>query len=171
MRDTLTRRSLIAGSAALAAAVPATTTPAGADPIYSAIERHKAAFRISQVANRIQATTVDTEWHPDYDPVECEKAEKAADSAYDEASTAANALTSIRPITMAGVLALIRYVDAFNGGAFFLEPDFPEGGTADDWRSAPTHWPDTKDEDEIDIFGFLVLANVRSALEAMAVWS
>jgi hypothetical protein len=67
---------------------------------------------------------------------------------------------------MAGLLALIRHVEAFNAGAFFLEP-YPES-TVSDWQSAPMFWPESNDEDEIDLFGYAVLANVRSALEAMA---
>jgi hypothetical protein len=84
----------------------------------------------------------------------------------DAATDAADELTTVRPTTMAGVLALIRYVEAFNAGAFFLEP-YPED-TVSDWQSKPMFWPESNDEDEIDLFGYAVLANVRSALEAMA---
>jgi hypothetical protein len=140
------------------------------DWIHAAIDRHKVAFRVSQIANRIASDTTDAEWHPDYDAVECAKVQRAAARANKASNAAANALTTIRPTTAAGVLALASYVESFNSGAFFLEPNSPEI-TGDDWRSAPMHWPDTKDADEIDVFGFAILANVRRALEAMAVQS
>ena len=94
---------------------------------------------------------------------------EASSVADDADEDAANALITVRPTTMAGVLALIRHVEAFNAGAFFLEP-YPED-TVRDWQSAPMFWPESKDEDEIDLWGYAVLANVRRALEAMAVVS
>jgi hypothetical protein len=165
------RRAVLAGiAAAPALAAPALAlSGAGPDPIFAAIERHKVAFRISQEAGRIRSGTVDAEWAPEYDPVKCKAVMEADSVASDADADAANALTTVRPTTMAGVLALIRHVEAFNAGAFFLEP-YPED-TVSDWRSAPMFWPDSSDEDEIHLFGYEVLANVRRALEAMGVAS
>jgi hypothetical protein len=132
------------------------------DPIFATIERHKVAYRASQEAGLIRCNTIDAQWAPDYDPIEC-KANQDADCAADDAAAdAANALTTIRPTTIAGLLALIHHVEAFNAGAFA----FPDYG-----QSAPMHWPADVDEDGIDVFGYSILANVRRALEAMAVQS
>jgi hypothetical protein len=151
-----TRRAVLAGAATAVAStgiVPAKAMES--DPIFAAIERHKEAFRLSQVARRIRSNTGD--------------AGEADNAACNVATVAANALTTIRPATMAGLLALIHHVEAFNAGAFFLEPDprWPEE-SGPEWQSAPMHWPESEDEDEIDLFGFAVLANVRRSLEAMA---
>ena len=135
------------------------------DPIFAAIERHKVAFSASQVMGNIQCNTVDAKWSPEYDPVECEAVEEAASAADAADAAAANALTTIRPTTIAGLLALMHHVEQFNAGAFVLEIN-PDG-----WYSKPMHWPANLDEDEIDLFGYSVLANVRRALEAMAVQS
>jgi hypothetical protein len=160
------RRAVLAGIAtAPALAVPA-LAQSGPDPIFAAIERHKVAFRTSQTTGRIQSGTVDAEWAPGYDPVKCKAVLEASSMADEAAAAAANALITVRPTTMAGVLALIRHVEAFNAGAYFLEP-YPED-TVSDWQSSPFFWPESKDEDEIDLWGYAVLANVRSALEAMA---
>jgi hypothetical protein len=60
-------------------------------------------------------------------------------------------------------LALIEYVEAFNAGAYYLEPEPDE--TVVQWQSAPMFWP--PHEDDIHLFGYLVLANVRRALEVL----
>lgn len=147
---------------------PASAAPI--DPIFAAIERHKKAYQLSMLAARIRSDTIDASWHPEYDPVKRAAVMDAESSADDEADDAADALTSIRPTTMAGVLALIHYVEAFNAGAFFLEPDSTE--TVSDWQSGPIFWPRYEDDqDDVSMFGFAILANVRSALEAMAVQS
>jgi hypothetical protein len=165
------RRAVLAG----VAVTPVLATPAlalsslgGADPIFAAIERHKAAYRIQMEAGRIRCHTADAKWDPEYDPVKCEAAKEAYTAAADASddAAAADALTTIRPTTMAGVLALLHHVEAFNAGAFFLDP-WPDS-TVRDWQSKPTFWPNWEDEDGIDQFGYAVLANVRAALEAMA---
>ena len=162
---TTTRRAILAGAAAL----PALALPAMAatelDPIFAAIEEHKVAFRDSQVASRIRCYVIDVEWSPDYDPVKCKAALEASSAADDADADAANALTTIQPTTIAGLLALMHHVEAFNAGAFALDID------PDEWRSRPFFWPADVDDDEIDLFGYSILANVRAALEAMAVQS
>jgi hypothetical protein len=168
---TTTRRAVLASiataPAAAALAAPALAlTSAAPDPIFAAIERHKVAFRTSQEASRIRAHTVDAEWAPEYDPVKVKAADEADSAATDASNDAAYALTTIRSTTMAGVLALLRYVEAFNAGAFFLEP-WPDS-TVGDWQSEPFFWPESNDEHGIDLFGYAILANVRSALEVMA---
>jgi hypothetical protein len=131
------RRTLAAG--AVAAALP--------DPIFAAIERHKVMFRTSMAAGRIRGHTVDAKWSPDYDHVECKAVQEASNAADAAAVDAANALTTIQPTTLAGLLALMDHVEQFNAGAFVLDVD------PDNWRSAPTHWPADVDDDEIHLFG------------------
>jgi hypothetical protein len=166
------RRAVLAGIAAAPALAGPTLALAGAgrpreggDPIFAAIERHKAAYRIKMEAGRIQCHAAD-KWDPEYDPVEREAAIEASSVADDAADDAVDALITVRPTTMAGILALIHHVEAFNAGAFFLEP-WPDS-TVGDWQSKPMFWPSGEDEDGIDLFGYAVLANVRAALEAMA---
>lgn len=147
---------------AVRSAIAERVGPVPPDPILTAIEQHKLAFRLSQERGRIECGTVDVKGAPGYDPVKCKAVQKAARAADDAAADAAKALTTIQPSTMAGLLALMRHVEAFNAGAYFLE-DAPG-----DWRSAPMFWPtDFVDDDEIHLFGYAVLANVRHALEAM----
>jgi hypothetical protein len=170
----LSRRTLIAGAAVLSTtaavattvAVPSAPAAAPPDPIFAAIERHKEAFRPSLEAARVKLNTVSAEWAENYDAAAHEAAEAAAVVTSEAEEDAANALTTIRPTTMAGILALIRYVAEFNAGAFFLEP-WPEDTVAD-WQSAPHLWPASFDDDGIDMFGYSVLANVRTALEGLA---
>lgn len=161
--------ALVAGAtiniAAIAVTKAAPPAHAGIDPIFAAIERHKAAFRASRAADNIRMGTVDAKWSPDYDPVECRKVMRAASAADAADAAAANALTTIQPTTIAGLLALMRHVETFNAGAFTLDID------PDNWRSRPADWPADVDDDEIDLFGYSILANVRAALEAMAVQS
>lgn len=169
MSTKTTRRTVLAGAAGAATLATAAFAAIGPqpspndDPIFAAIERHKVVFRISQVAGRIQSNTCSAEWAPEYDPVEYEAAEDAANAAFDAHAIAANLLTTTRPSTIGGVLALLRHVDAFNAGAFELN----DGG--DIWRSMPTSWPAHLDDEDIDMFGYAILANARAALEALVV--
>lgn len=157
------RRAILAGAATLPLAT-ALALPAGAagDPIFAAIERHKIAYRICCERSLTRFDLVDATWSPRYDAEALAAATAAADDADEEAASAAFTLTTIRPATMAGVLALIRYVEAFNSGSYAVG----------DWgASSPMHWPECDDADEMDQFGYLVLGNVRAALEALAVQS
>jgi hypothetical protein len=165
-RSTLipSRRAVLAGIAAAPALAAPALALSGPDPIFAAIERHKAAFRVSQETGRIRSSTIDNERAAGYDPVQCKAAIEASGAADDAVDAAADALITIRPTTMAGVLALIRYVEAFNGGAFFLEP-WP-GRTVRDWQSAPSSSINSGQN-----IGYAILANVGSALEALAVVS
>jgi hypothetical protein len=154
------RRAVLVGVVAVfAAPTLATIAP---DPIFAVIERHKVAYRISSVCGLTRCNAVDATWSPRYDEAALAAAVAEADDAEAEADGAAFALTTIRPTSMAGVFALIGYVEAFNSGGYALE----------DWgASSPMHWPECDDANEMDQFGYLILANVRAALEAMAVRS
>ncbi len=167
---TTSRRAVLAGiAAAPALAVPAlaaTVNDFTVDPIFAAIEKHKEAFRIYHEAARVRMHTVDAKWSPEYDADALEVAQQAEDAGYEAHEDAAYALTEVRPTTMAGVLALLRYVEDFNSGAFFLEP-LP-GSAVSDWQSSTIAWPADKDENGLDVFGYAFLANARAALEAIA---
>jgi hypothetical protein len=158
---TTSRRAVLTGVAA-AVAVPVSVKAATDDPIFALIEQHKAAYRTSQETGRVKCRTVDWSSSPEYDPILCKAVDEAADAAHDAASNAAMALITIRPTTIAGLLALMRYVEAFNNGAFALD---------EDWCSCPMMWPAMVDDDEIDHFGYKLLANVCAALAEMAVQS
>jgi hypothetical protein len=93
------RRAVLAG---IATAPALALTSAGPDPIYAAIERHKVAFRLSQETGRIRSGTVDVEWASGYDPVKCKAVLEADSAASDADADAANALTTVRPTTIAG---------------------------------------------------------------------
>lgn len=154
MTATSTRRAVLAGAACLPVlSVEGLATTA--DPIFAAIDKHKIAFLLYLRTGRVQFNMEDAA--PEY-----EAAQKAASTATDASREAACALTTIMPATMGGVLALLTYVEQFNAGNFALDAD---------WRSAAFCWPADVDDNDIDLFGYEVLANVRRALESMAVQS
>jgi hypothetical protein len=164
MNSTTTRRTLVTGLAGVAVLTQATqaapTHVANADPIFAAIERHKAAYRLSSECSMRGANYPD--FGDGHDPVVHKQIHDAEAAATKADKKAAFALTTTQPTTMAGVLALMRYVEDFNAGAFVLE----------DWgASRPFFWPETEDEDGIDKFGYALFANVRRSLNALAVRS
>jgi hypothetical protein len=141
----------------------AAATHAGHDPIFAAIERHRAAFMRQMAKDRVHSSMPNT--GPDYREDEYMATCLASSVACASAAAAADELTKLPPTTMAGVLALIEYVEAFNAGGLA----FPEDPY--NWSSAPIAWPADVDKNGIDLFGYSVLANVRRALEALAVQS
>jgi hypothetical protein len=162
MTTTTSRRAILAGAAALAA-VPAITATAGysPDPIFAVIEAHKAAFR-----NYLQTSAVH------FADEEDKVAEAAGLEARSDCNDVAMNLVDIEPTTMAGVVALIDYVDSFNRGDFTFE----------DMKSSVCEWPggmlvDEETYDEAGAeggelgFAFAVLLNVRDALAGLAVQS
>src|SRR5262245_7677084 len=129
----LNRRSaLTALAAAPVLSIPAIVTAAEPDPIFAAIEAHRAAFlewcRLGEIASR----TVD--FGPDYCPAIHNPIHAAGREAQGASLDAAMELVNTVPTTMAGVLALIEYVADFNEGKFGYE----EG-----WKSSPDGWPAT----------------------------
>jgi hypothetical protein len=160
-----TRRAALAGAASLAV-VPALALPCGAaqapDPILAAIEAHKAAFQRALRTCRI-ASKMDECDDPGH-----EEAVKYNEADWDAAANAAGELVDVTPATMAGLLALLDYVDAFNRKTFTLDDD-PEH-----FYSEHLLWPDNllaDDETLEQPFAFWLLLNVRAALEAMTVQS
>jgi hypothetical protein len=155
---TTTRRAILAGAASLSAlAIPAAAVAAH-DPVFGAIERHRAAFLAYLSAARVSMSTND-------DAPEYRARDDATDDAYAAENAAAQMLAATVPTSIAGIVALIAYVDEFNAGGVAL-PDDPK-----DWYSTAQNWPLFDEENEIDRFGFAILSNVRRTLEAMAVQS
>jgi hypothetical protein len=133
----LSRRLVLAGVASaaalpLAAAVPpmAETT---ADPIYAVIERHRKACREHSEA-------VDTHMDFEESGMEGEKLEEykrlvaETDASYDRLDEVGCDLINTKPTTLAGILALCRYIKPL-----FAEddaPDLPEYISYDDDTTA-----------------------------------
>lgn len=150
---TTTRRAILAGIAA----VPAVSLPALAtepDPIYAAIETHIAAYeswaRALEVSSRL----------PDDDP-RFDAADRVTDDAGDAFTEAGLALASSRPATIAGVLALLDYIERFNHRGW----SYPTG------KSGQHLWPYMEGHDDPTIgapvvlaFPYRVMNNVRAAL-------
>jgi hypothetical protein len=162
----ISRRSALAGVASLT--VPSTALAAYSatsivDPIFAAIERHREAYMLRLTAGRIRGDTPD--WGPDCDEAKLAVVEKEDDAAYQANEDAAMALTTIRPTTIAGILALLEYVEFFNAGGIFLPDDRVN------WSSAAMFWPRIERDHESDEYGYLILANVRAALDAQEVRS
>jgi hypothetical protein len=156
-----TRRAVLAGAAAIPAlALPATA--AQPDPIFAAIEKHRAAHIVAMETGRVVSGTPDEA--PSY--VVAEKKDREART---KAHEAAYALLDLRPATMAGILALLEYVEEFNAGNVWLESTRGLDRLAQ-WRSSAVDWPEMIEDEssEIDMFGYKLLANVREALKALA---
>jgi hypothetical protein len=98
----ITRRTLIAASAATAAA---TSIPAAAavDPIYAAIERHMQTCMAHEAACEVSGNLHD-------DDPEMPEAEKRTHEAWDAMTDAAVELLNVEPTTKAGASALLRHV-------------------------------------------------------------
>ena len=107
-----TAATLAAGSAALGLAIPPAL--ATADPIFAAIEQHKAAFvrviaaiDVEQAVEasfpkemRLQTYKTDERWL---------ESDKAVSAAWDAEGDAAIELLNVYPTTTAGVMALLEY--------------------------------------------------------------
>ena len=101
-KATTSRRGFLARGAATVAAAsllatPALTSPAGADPILDAIEKHKVARAALSAAVH------------EHDHHEDEHTERVVDLAHDAETDAACTLVSIKATTSAGLVALLRY--------------------------------------------------------------
>jgi len=142
---------MIAGAAALpaAAAIPATALAGEPDPIFAAIEAHKAAndtySRTVSISGRMSRK------HPGY-----AEADAATDAAMRAERGAAIALALIAPTTRAGIDALLAYV---------LDDDRDYPGH-EDWPTEMTA-PDVLDysgEPAVMPFHFWLLRNIRQSL-------
>jgi hypothetical protein len=105
---------------------------------------------------------------------EYKTAEARSDRASDSKSDAEEKLARTKPTTIAGIPALLAYVDDFHCGVF-VHPDDPT-----QWYSGEDGFGTLTDEDIIDRFSgepaelpfeFWIIRNVRTALQEMAVRS
>jgi hypothetical protein len=124
-----------------------------ADPIFEAIERHRAAY-----SRLLSALFVLGPLLPGEDGEQA--AQAAAEEAKSEADKNGMALTTTQPTSLGGVIALLRYVESFNAGQI-RSPD-----NAD--HSELESWPRISDDDNTEGAAFVcaVMSNIRRALTA-----
>ena len=136
------------------------------DPIFAAIEQHRLAFMEMMAAWRVKGGMVSSEFALEHDAEAFAVAAKEAeDTTTEVAHAAARALGNILPTTIAGVTALLAYVDHFNAGGVAPADMWP-GDKPEDFCSAPYLWLAMEDQDtDIDMFGYMILTNARRALE------
>jgi hypothetical protein len=167
----VSRRTILAGAAALPAltapavalaasgTVPAEMVPAELDPIFAAIDAHRQAF-LKQIASCLKKSNL-MDGTPEHDAADDEHADDWVD--YHNASID---LLDIEPTSIAGVLALLDYVQQLNDGAL-VSPDDP--GVRSNWQA----WPcsgisDDDDLDDTSPMAWHLLRAVREALEQFA---
>jgi hypothetical protein len=117
--DPMRRRLLtIAAGGAVAAAIPAaalTAAPA-VDLIYAAIERHKAAKLPYEAAVTVRAC------YDEADEKVTQQMDEAVDAAFDVYEDAGADLVNTEPTTLAGIVALCRYIEPLlNDGSYLPE--------------------------------------------------
>lgn len=153
-----TRRAVLAGAATIPAlsilSLPALGNEPD-DPIYAAIERHKAAYIEQTYHSRICFHMSPN--HPEYD------AREEADSRpYEKRDAAAVDLANTQPTTLAGVFAFLEYIEQFNAGKFYNSVD------PLNWHSDAACWP-TVDADcggvPENVFPFEMLKTIHAALK------
>jgi hypothetical protein len=138
-----TRRKILGAIAAAAAATAVAAKPAAAagigptapDPIYAAIERHKAAAVIWDAAVTIRADFPDLHMN-DEQAEQCKLLDETEDAAWESCEQAGIDLIGTKPATLAGIIAAIRYVriQMRDDGTFMphgLEFEFDSGSEGD----------------------------------------
>lgn len=161
----MNRRNLIVNTlvsvASLASASAVAAPLTVDDPIFAAIERHKVACLRDMEASDIRSRTVDAKWSPEYDAEKVRMADIAEQATGFAERAAAMALINTRAATMAGVLALLEYVEFFNTRGIKLPSD------PGNWSSSPFQWPRMTGEDGVELFGFALLGNIRRSLQIL----
>jgi hypothetical protein len=132
--------TLVAGASVASHATGATAFPA--DPIYAAIERHKATAAIVDAAVRSRSRFPDRHMN-DEQQRQLIRLEEAIDDAWEPCEQAGIDLINTEPTTLAGIVAAIRYIQiqAHNYGAFmphevvfeFDDGSDGDGGTTKGW--------------------------------------
>jgi hypothetical protein len=110
-RRSLLSGALTAGAAATVAAIPAMAAAESADPVFAAMEAHKAAWaRLLETKNRTD----------DFDTLEAFHALEAAGGAVDAAF---EELTQTSPTTRPGMRAFLEYVHDWIGeSGYYYDP-------------------------------------------------
>lgn len=133
--------------------IGANSLPSQEDPIFAAIERHRAAYMKQMESGRLdegdsstaQGLAAAAIWRADV---------AAADSAAEALIELATCATD------RGIVALIEYIEAFNQGSHFLADD-PDYGA-----SRPMFWPDIDAHEDDDghagaSFAWALLASIK----------
>ena len=169
----LSRRSLVTSAAALPAlAVPAAAIAAvpGPDPTFAAIAAHRDAY-----LSRMRAAVPTMELEPG-DERETEL-DAALDAAYEVQHQAEWELSEVVPTSMAGVIAMLRYLEDWQEQAICLPEDpanWHSGGQSND--ETASIWTYEAD-DRFDKFSgkplklpftYWVMKNIRQALESLS---
>jgi hypothetical protein len=122
MPTTTTRRAILAGAAGVPAlAVPAIATEP--DPIFAAIEAHKAAWRAYVDFIRAPAYAGVVQVPPDL--------EQRAGELLDEVHRVAETILDVRPMTVGGVISLLDYLYECDRE---VDGCFPAARYIDEWR-------------------------------------
>ena len=173
MSDKLNRRTILAG----AAAVPVLTLPAAGvasmpvaasepDPVFAMVAAHREAFVEHMRAARLDGKLM----RSDPGAEATGAALDAADEVYQEATWK---LSEVVPTTMAGVVALLRYLEEFQEQAIEL-PEDPRGWHSGDHDALLTETyehPNLVDKfngEPLELpFVYWVMLNVRTALQSL----
>jgi hypothetical protein len=167
----LSRRTLVTSAAALPAlAVPAVAIAASAgpdDPIFEAIEAHRNALLL-----RFEKGAVEVGLR--YDDPRYAAASEQMQSAVDQLGEAEFELATTVPVTMAGVMALLRHVESHHHQEIVLPED------PNQWYSQAQFFGSFEDEEIRERFNgepvefeltFWIMRNVKEALETIEVQS
>ena len=171
MSDKLNRRTILAG----AAAVPALAIPGAAstfatasepDPVFVTVAGHREAFVEHMRAARLDGKLMRGDPRAEASGAALD----AADEVYQEATLE---LSEVVPTTMAGVVALLRYLEEFQEQAIEL-PEDPRGWHSGDHDALLTETyehPNLVDKfngEPLELpFVYWVMLNVRTALQSL----
>ena len=173
MSDQLNRRVMLAGVAAapvLAIPTPGTTSTFAAasqpDPVFATVAAHREAFVEHMRAARLDGKLM----RSDPGAEATGAALDAADEVYQEATLE---LSEVVPTTMAGVVALLRYLEEFQEQAIEL-PEAPRqwhSGDHDALLTETYEHPNLVDKfsgEPLELpFVYWVMLNVRTALQPL----
>jgi hypothetical protein len=174
----LSRRTVIAGAAVLGTTTAISATAqcadgppvpnAGApDPTFALIETHRSAYIKQLESGRGQFHMDGTPWYA--------VAKAVWDADWHVSVAASFALAETVPTTVAGMAALLDYVEFFNSGGLALEP-WPDA-TRDDWASSPECWPCYDDDGGVFLegngasFAWALLRNVAKFIDAQSTFT
>jgi hypothetical protein len=172
MSDKLDRRTILAGAAAVPAlAIPAAgaasafTAASEPDPVFATVAAHREAF-----VEHMRAARLDGKLMRSYPGAEATAA--ALDAADEALEGATLELSEVVPTTMAGVVALLRYLEEFQEQAIEL-PEAPRqwhSGDHDALLAETYEHPNLVDKfngEPLELpFVYWVMQNVRTALQS-----
>jgi hypothetical protein len=154
--DTRRRHFLsLAAGAAVAAAIPnaAPVAASAIDPIYAVIERHKQAHAVHDAAASVRADFYDIHMSADQRK-QLAAMEEAVDEAWEQREEAAIDLVNTKPTTLAGIVALCRYV----GPLFDADGSLPD----------VIHWDDDTNTSAAGAFANVIAASIEGLIKIQA---